>query len=145
MKTNSSTQKQEGPFLIKLVSEKSTYKPSEKIKVYAMIKYTGKETKINIEHAASLFWFDVEEKTRRIKIISEDDAVSTTRTLKKGKWYKENFSKSGEHTDDKFVQKYFNNEGFPVGEYTITATAKFNIENMNKEYSIKENIDFEVK
>jgi hypothetical protein len=139
-------EKEEGSFVVRIESAKSLYKPFEKENITAMIKYIGDEPGITISHAEKLFEFNITEHKRGIKITGDTHSLEAYTTLKKGQWYKESFQKSGELRSDPFIQDYFNKEGFPEGEYTLTATAIFFVDEAHEEEKqIEVQLDFEVK
>ncbi|MBU8907691.1 DUF3221 domain-containing protein [Desertibacillus haloalkaliphilus] len=116
---------QEGDFVLLLESNKSVYQPHEQEGIFAQLKYVGNEDEIKISHGASPFSFEVTEHTRKVTIHPAQTLPLLHTTLQNDVWYEVAFAKSGEHSDDDFIQDYFNRDGFPEGEYTIEVTASF--------------------
>lgn len=141
------SEKQEGDFILRLMSKKSHYLPHEPVEIYAMLKYVGPQSKIQINHASSPFWFEIKEHNNNIIIHNVQETASEITVLEKDVWHEMNFVKSGVITDDDFVQDYFNKEGFPKGDYTIKLTADFNtIVNIEKEnYKFSTSINIKIQ
>lgn len=138
-------EKTEGEFLIKLLSRKSSYQPGEEVEIYAMLKYLGEEPKIEISHGPSPFLFKVGEKEKDITISTVQERIGLITTLENNKWYEWKYFKSGVLNDDPFVNDFFNNEGFPEGDYLIEVIADFHTVEENKYYQISTFIEFEIK
>ena len=143
----------EDDFIYRLVSEKEEYTDGESVKIFAELEYIGDQEEITIYHAASPFYFPMEEKIRGYEISypMEEPLVSTT--LVKGKPLREEYKGSGFYSqeDDKaFVEfmKDFIEKGFPAGYYIINGSADFMIEhNPNEEMEkllLKTQIDIKV-
>lgn len=137
---------QKGDFVLKFVSEKKVYQPEEKLQIYAMLKYVGEKPKIKVYHGMSPIAFtQVVEKNRGITIRGAQLLPLKSTTLQKGEWYKQPYSKSGgygsntPHAD--FIKKFLKGEGFPEGNYDITAAAGFFI----KKGGVEKNFNFSTK
>lgn len=120
----------EGEFIYRLFSEKDVYEVNSDLAIFAELTYVGEEESINIYHAASPFYFPLEERTRGIEIgYAMNDPLITT-TLKKGKPFRQKYSFAGGYSEkDKkeyvdFVKTIISN-GFPEGEYIIHGNAQF--------------------
>lgn len=121
---------QKGDFVLKFVSEKKVYQPEEKPKIYAMLKYVGEKSEITVYHAMSpIIFTKIVEKNRGVTIPGVQNLPLKSTVLKKDEWYKQSYSKSGGYASNTphvdFIKKFLKGEGFPEGNYEITAAADF--------------------
>lgn len=145
----------ESNFVYRLVSEKAEYQENELVKVYAELEYIGEKEDITIFHAASPFYFPIEEKIRNYDIGYGMDEPLISTTLKQGVPIREEYLKSGGYSDlDEddyvvFMKNFFNMNGFPIGYYVVDGYSDFYVENDedNEEkvvFRIEGQIDFKV-
>ncbi|MFS0862945.1 hypothetical protein [Fredinandcohnia sp. 179-A 10B2 NHS] len=135
----------------RLVSDKDSYQEGEKVKIHAELEYIGELDSITIYHAASPFYFDITEKSRGYEIEYAMNEPLLSTTLQKGEPYREEYVKSGGFSDQdppdyvSFMKRFFEEEGFPVGQYEINGSARFYTgENEKKDYTIEARISFNV-
>lgn len=142
----------EGDFIYRLVSEQEEYTSGGPVEIYAELEYTGDQKTIDIFHAASPFYFPIEEKTRNYEIHYAMNEPLLTTTLTKGEPLREKYVGSGGYSADEedayieFTQKVMNNE-FPEGYYVVSGYTDFYTETPdgNKtDYEIQAEIDFKV-
>lgn len=142
----------EGDFIYRLVSEKEEYASGGPVKIYAELEYIGDQDTIDIFHAASPFYFPMEEKTRNYEIHYGMEEPLITTTLTKGEPFREQYAGSGGYSDQEddayidFTQNIMN-EQFPEGYYVVNGYADFYTEppeNGQPNYEIHAEIDFKV-
>lgn len=144
-------------FIYRIVSENKEYADNEKIKIYAELEYVGNEDQVTIYHAASPFYFDIEEKTRSYDIgyIMNQPLVKTT--IVKGKPLREEYivGNGGYSGDDPkeyvdFMKTIMETKRLPYGYYILNGRADFYVEtvkngkNVEIDYNISSSIDFKV-
>lgn len=139
-------------FVYRLITEKVIYKDKETVLVHAELEYIGEHDSITIYHAASPFYFDITEKTRGYEIEYAMNEPLLSTTIKKGEPYREEYVKSGGFSEQdppdyvSFMKQFFEEDGFPNGQYEINGSARFYIEeNEKQEYTIEAKINFNVK
>ncbi|MCJ8008780.1 hypothetical protein ACFFF5_10680 [Lederbergia wuyishanensis] len=113
----------------------------------------GPEESIEIYHAASPFYFPMEEKTRGIEVAYGMDEPLVTTNLHKGQPIRERYRFSGgyDENDEKeyidFVKEIVKN-GFPEGKYIIHGKAEFFTQNKDgtnqKSYKLMGDIGFSI-
>jgi hypothetical protein len=144
----------EGDFIYRLYTEKEEYLGSEPIKIYAELEYIGEQDEITIFHAASPFYFPIEEKIRGIQIPYAMPQPLLNTTLKKGEPFRRAYTSSGAYSEKdekeyKDFMKDFIQHGFPSGYYVVDGYADFFIKtNPNEEpqkFHPSAQIDFKVK
>jgi len=126
-------------FIYRLVTEKGEYKSGENIVIYAELEYIGEKEEITIFHAASPFYFPMEEKLRgfRIDYFMNEPLLQTT--LQKGTPFREVYSKSGGYSEQddpgfvKFMKRFLQGDSFPLGYYVVNGYADFFTEGGNGE------------
>lgn len=122
---------QEGDFIYRLYSEKDVYDTFGGTAIFAELTYVGPLDEITISHAASPFYFPLEERTRGMNIDYAMNEPLIWRVLKKGEPFRQTYSFAGGYGDQddpeyiKFVQSIMENKGFPKGEYIIHGSAQF--------------------
>ena len=151
---NTISEVREGDIIYRLVVEKDSYQTGEEVKIYAELEYIGEEDSITIGHAMSPFYFPIYEKTREYTIdyAMEEPLIMTE--IKKGtphrEYYKKSYGYSGEEDNDyiKFVKKFYDEDGFPTGDYELNGRADFFVENSDGEpkmYKMEGKVEFSVK
>lgn len=117
-------------FVYRLTTEKDVYDEFGDTAIFAELTYVGEKESIDIYHAASPFYFSLEERTRdyQIDYATEDPLLTTT--LEKGVPLREKYTFAGGYsdTDDKAYIEFIEtivNEGFPKGNYIINGSAQF--------------------
>lgn len=88
-----------GDFNSRLFTEKDVYDEYGETSIFAELTYTGEEDAIDIYHAASPFYFTLEERTRNFKIEYPMNEPLTMSTLKKDEPLCENYIFGGEYSD----------------------------------------------
>lgn len=144
---------QEGYFVYRLVSEKETYSDSQSVKLYGELEYVGEQEEITIYHAASPFYFPMEEKVRGVEIPYPMPEPLGSTTLLKGKPFRVEYTGSGAYSEEdekeyvKFMKDFIEN-GFPTGYYLVNGYADFFVQKeTNREpdkYHLEAQIDFKV-
>ena len=145
---------QKGDFVYRLFTEKDVYDKFGDTAIFAELTYVGDQDSIDIYHAASPFYFPLEERTRGIEVDYAMNEPLITTTLKKDEPFRERYSFAGgysDNDDEKYVSfvKTLMNEGFPEGEYIIHGSAEFYTKDpagaINKEtYKLNADIGFTV-
>ena len=143
-----------GDFIYRLFTEKEEYLSNEAVKMYAELEYIGDQDEITIFHAASPFYFPIEEKIRGIQIPYPMPEPLLSTTLKKSQPFRQEYTSSGAYSEEdekeyKDFMKDFIQNGFPLGYYVVDGFADFFIEiNPNEEpqkFHPTAQIDFKVK
>lgn len=143
----------EGDFIFRLISEKDTYKEGEPVSIYAELEYIGDKESVTIFHASTPFIISIYEKTRGYSIDGVVNTILLSTTLQKGEVYREDYHKSGGISDQEskdymaFAKNFFEQEGFPLGEYEIKGSAAFSFvdnEGEKTHISIPAKISFSV-
>ena len=121
---------QKGDFVYRLFTEKDVYDIFGGTAIFAELTYVGDQASIDIYHAASPFYFPLEERTRGIDVDYAMNEPLITTTLTKNEPFRERYSFAGgysDNDDEKYVSfvKTLMNEGFPEGEYLIHGSAEF--------------------
>jgi hypothetical protein len=146
----------QGDFIFRIVSKKEKYNEGEPINLYSELEYIGRENEVTIFHAASPFYFPIEEMTRGYRISYPMNEPLLTTILKKGEPYRQAYGKAGGYSEEEdkeyvaFMKRFLTDKGFPNGHYVVTGIANFYIEseenNENKQdYNMKANIEFIVE
>ena len=126
------------------------FKEGEIITIQAYLEYTGDQDEIVISHAASPFYYDLEELTRGYKIDYPMNQPHLLTTLKKGDRLTSTYQISGGYSDQdeedyiNFMRQFLNGS-FPVGTYAVRGYAKFTVEGENEEKELPAKIVFEVE
>lgn len=139
----------EGDFELAIYTKKSQYAVNELIDVYAELTYIGELEEVEIGHAMRPVGFGIMEHTRDLDIggAMEDPYIVTLLKPNEPIQYKYSFSGGYSSDDDAgyiaFV-KDLQDEQLPQGEYTITASASFNIHGQESEpsYGFSTSISF---
>ncbi|KXH87255.1 hypothetical protein [Sporosarcina sp. HYO08] len=117
-------------FVYRLFTEKDVYDEFGDTAIFAELTYVGEKESIDIYHAASPFYFPIEERIRGIKVDYAMNEPLIVRTLKKGEPFREKYIFAGGYSDaddGKSVDfiKTLMDKGFPEGEYIIHGSAQF--------------------
>jgi hypothetical protein len=137
-------------FELNLYSDKQEYKITDKIKIWATLKYIGNNGQIRIWHALPYISFSITDG-KTFKTGDLFNTVLTSTVLVKGKLYKFNYAKSGGYSADDpnadFWKKFYQEKNLylPKGEYTVKVGGAFSIfedteksnSNLVKEIKIK--------
>ncbi|WP_281863806.1 hypothetical protein [Planomicrobium okeanokoites] len=142
----------QGDFIYRLVSEKEEYASGGPVELYAELEYIGDLETIDIFHAASPFYFPMEEKTRNYEIHYAMNEPLITKTLTKGEPLREQYAGSGGYSDqddDAYIEftKNIMNKQFLEGYYVVEGYADFYTEppeNGQPNYKLQAEIDFKV-
>ena len=128
-------------FELNLYSDKQKYKTTDKIKIWATLKYIGDNGQIRIWHVLPDISFSITDG----KTFKTDEffiTISTSTVLVKGELYKFNYVKSGGYSADDpnadFWKKFYQEKNLhlPKGEYTVKVGGAFSIfEDTEKSYS----------
>lgn len=137
-------------FELKLYSDNQTYKTTDKIKIWATLKYIGSNDQIKIWHGDPYISFSITDG----KDFNTGDffhTILTSTILEKDKLYKFDYVKSGGFTEDDpksdFWKKFYAEKDLylPEGEYTVTVVGAFSFtedtqnsrSNLSEELKIK--------
>lgn len=126
------------------------FKEGEEINIEAYLEYNGELDEIVISHAASPFYYDIEELTRGYKIDYPMNTPLIKTTLKKDERLSSTYHISGGYSDQddedyiKFM-KHFLSGQFPVGTYAVHGYAKFTVVGAREETKLPATIVFEVE
>jgi hypothetical protein len=143
-----------GDFIYRIATKKETYQEGEPVELYSELEYIGEQAEVTIFHAASPFYFPMEETTRGYTIDYPMEEPLITTVLKKGVPFRQAYGKAGGYseTDEKeyvdFMKKLLNEEGFPSGNYEVLGFADFFIEtevDKKIDYNLKAKIGFKVE
>ncbi|RCX11274.1 hypothetical protein DFR58_12647 [Anaerobacterium chartisolvens] len=128
-------------FELKLYSDKITYSTSDKINIWATLKYMGENDHIKIWHGEPYINFYISDgKDFNIGGIVNDILKSTE--LEREKLYKFDYSKNGGFSADDpradFWEKFYSETYLylPEGEYTVKVGAAFSLEEDAKNISV---------
>ncbi|MFJ7934944.1 hypothetical protein [Sporosarcina sp. NPDC096371] len=145
---------QKSDFIYKLSTEKDVYDTFGETAIFAELTYVGEMDSIDIYHAASPFYFPLEERTHGIEIDYPMNEPLIMTTLKKDESLRQKYNFAGGYSDQdeatyvEFV-KMLMNEGFPEGEYIIHGSAEFKTTALpeatdDKSFNLKADIGFTV-
>ncbi|MEN6314677.1 MAG: hypothetical protein ABFD25_10560 [Clostridiaceae bacterium] len=137
-------------FELNLYSDETTYKTTDKITIWATLKYIGENEKIKIWHADPYISFTITDG-KDFNTGGAFDEILATTELEKGQLYRFDFSKSGGFTAEdpkaEFWKKFYAEKDLylPEGEYTVKVSTAFSLtENigeskcsLSKEFLIK--------
>jgi len=142
-------------FIYRLVTEKEVYDEPDEPVIFAELTYVGDEESIDIYHAASPFYFPLEERTREFEIDYAMNSPLIVTTLKKDEPLRQQYSFAGgydESDDEEYIAfiKALIDGNFPEGYYIIHGSAQFFTEDPSEttneeELNLNVNIGFEVK
>lgn len=145
---------QEGDFIYKLSTEKDVYDTFGGTAIFAELTYVGEMESIDIYHAASPFYFPLEERTRGIEVDYAMNEPLIVTTLKKDEPFQQRYNFAGGYSDqdeEQYVEfvKTVMNKGFPEGEYIIHGSAEFttidpSVATDEERFNLKADIGFTV-
>jgi len=138
-------------FELKLYTDKQTYKTTDKIKIWATLRYVGNKKQIKIWHSKPYISFSITDG-KEFEIRSISDCILYSTILIKDQLYEFSYKKSGAFSKDdpkaEYWKKFFEEKDLflPSGEYTISVSGAFSlsqddnsINNLKKEIKIKVN------
>lgn len=119
-------------FELNLYSDKTAYKTTDKITIWATLKYVGDTDKIKIWHADPYISFSITDGKDFHTGDAFNDILAATE-LEKGRLYRFDYSKSGgfaaEDPKAEFWEKFYAEKDLylPEGEYTVKAATAFSL------------------
>ncbi|MDQ0205358.1 hypothetical protein [Alkalicoccobacillus murimartini] len=143
-------EEKQGEFLYRLVSSKEEYEVGEPVEIYAELVYEGDEEDITIGHANSPFYFLFYEHLRGYTVDYPMPEPYITTDLERDQPLREDYSGASAPADDdpdyqSFLKQFQENEGLPIGEYTVTGRADFQLdEETSTSYEIVTEVSFVV-
>lgn len=137
-------------FELNLYTDKQTYKTTDKIKIWATLKYTGNDNQIKILHSNPYISFTITDG-KKFETGGIFDDILTSTILVKDKLYKYDYVKSGGYSADDpnvdYWKKFYQEKDLylPEGEYIIKVGGAFSLtedtekskSNLIKEVKIK--------
>ena len=137
-------------FELNLYSDKHTYKTTDKIKIWATLKYIGSDSQIKIWHGKPYISFTITDG-KAFETGGMFLELLTSTTLLKDNLYKFDHVKSGGYSEDDpdadFWRKFYQEKNLylPKGEYTVKVGGAFSLfedtekskSNLVKEIKIK--------
>ncbi|MCX7745977.1 MAG: hypothetical protein N2645_03655 [Clostridia bacterium] len=137
-------------FKFHLYSEKSTYKTTEKIKIWSTIEYIGKNKDITVWSANPPINFIISDG-KDFKTGGSVRTVSKSTVYKKGIEYRYDFEKSGGYSADDpradFWKKFYTEKDLylPEGVYTVSSGFGFSKSSNSKEIDYSQTREFTIK
>lgn len=141
-------------FIFRLISEKEQYEEKEEVILYGEIEYIGEENEIEIVHSSSPIFFNIIEEERQYAVEDIVQDIGVTTVLKQNEPLRIVYEKNAfyDETDPKnyidFVEQLVEQEGFPIGYYTVTGITNFSVFKNKDEnptpYDMEATIDFKV-
>ncbi len=119
-------------FELELYSDKQTYKSTDKIKIWATIKYIGNNDQVKIWHGDPTVTFNISDG-KEFNIGGIINTILTSTMLENGELYKFDYAKNGGYSNDDanadFWKKFYEEKDLylPEGEYTIKASGAFSL------------------
>lgn len=136
-------------FELKLYSDKQVYKTTDKIMIWATLKYIGSKDQITIWHGDPYINFYISDG-KEFNIGGIVNTILTTTTLERNKLYKFDYIKNGGYSNDdtnaEFWKKFYSEKDLilPEGEYIIKVGGGFSLSekdtqssNLSEQISIK--------
>lgn len=125
------------------------YQVGDELDITATLTYIGDQNEISISHAASPFYFELEEQTRDYTIDYPMNAPLIITVLKNGETIEEKYSPSGGYSDQdspKYVDfiKAFLAGDYPKGDYVVEGFVDFWINEPSNKVNLKGNVQFEI-
>ncbi|MHA6252855.1 hypothetical protein [Oceanobacillus sp. CAU 1775] len=140
----------QGDFTLRLASEKSVYKEGDEVNMFAEIIYTGEEDEVTISHSEYALYFTLHDQIRDYHIYSAIREIGAQSTLSKSKPYRVDYDKQAVYTFDdetdgyaEFIEDFIARDDYPIGYYTVSATAMFHDGEDHREWTA--NIEFKVE
>lgn len=127
------------PFELKLFSDKPVYKTTERINIWATLKYVGNKTGIRIWHGDPGIVFGISDE-KDFNLEGMRFTILTSSYVKRNKLYTYNYKKSGSYDENdpkaEFWRNFYSEKDLflPEGEYRIRAMGTFSlsIESINE-------------
>lgn len=122
-------------FELKLYSDKQTYKTTDKIQIWATLKYVGSKKRITLYHGGSLIEFYISDG-EAFHTGGVSNTILASSSLERDRLYRFNYAKSGGYSSDDpnyyFWEKFYSEKDLilPEGEYEVKASGIFSV---NKE------------
>lgn len=119
-------------FELKIYSDKQTYKTTDKIKIWATLKYIGKNSQIKIWHGDPYISFYISDG-KDFNIGGLIHTILASTELEKGKLYSFDYSKNGGYSIDDpkadFWKRFYAERDLylPKGEYTLKVATAFSL------------------
>ena len=119
-------------FELELYSDKQLYKTTDKIKIWATLKYIGSNSQIKIWHGDPYISFFISDG-KDFNIGGIINTILTSTTLDKDKVYSFDYSKNGGYSSNDpkadFWKKFYEEKDLylPEGEYTIKVGGAFSL------------------
>lgn len=138
-------------FELKLYSDSQTYKTTDKIKIWATLKYIGSNNQIKIWHGDPYISFSITDG-KEFNTGGFFHTILASTILEKDKLYKFDYVKSGGYTEDDpkadFWRKFYAEKDLylPEGEYTVTVCGAFSFteDTENSKSNLSEEIKIKV-
>jgi hypothetical protein len=117
-------------FELNLYSDKQKYKTTDKIKIWATLKYIGQDSQIKIWHSNPYISFTITDG-KKFNTGGFSDDILTTTILVKDKLYRFDYTKSGGFSADDsnadYWKKFYQEKDLhlPEGEYTVKVGGAF--------------------
>jgi len=138
-------------FELELYSDKQVYKITDKIQIWATLKYVGSKNQIAIWHGDPSINFYITDG----KAFNTGGAISSilaSTTLERDKLYRFNYAKSGGYANDDlnadFWNKFYSEKDLilPEGEYEVKVVGVFSISKEDRSNSgISDKINIKVE
>ncbi len=135
-------------FELELYSDKQSYKTTDRIKIWATLKYIGSDSKIKIWHGDPYISFFISDG-KDFNIGGIINTILTSTILEKNKLYSFDYSKNGGYSSDDpkadFWKKFYEEKDLylPEGKYSIKVGGAFSITESPSES--KNNLAKEIK
>ena len=135
-------------FELELYSDKQSYKTTDKIKIWATLKYVGSNSQVKIWHGDPYISFFISDG-KDFNIGGIINTILTSTILEKDKLYSFDYSKYGGYSSDDpkadFWEKFYEEKDLylPEGEYTIKVGGAFSLTENSKES--KNNLSKEIR
>ncbi len=119
-------------FELNLYTDKQTYKTTDKIKIWATLKYIGNDNHIKIWHSNPYISFTITDG-KKFETGGIFDDVLTSTILVKDKLYKYDYVKTGGYSEDDtnvdYWKKFYQEKDLylPEGEYIIKVGGAFSL------------------
>lgn len=137
-------------FELKLYSDKEIYKTTDKIKIWATLKYIGNHNQIKIWHGDPYISFYISDG-KEFDIGGIVHTILTSTMLEKDKLYTFDYSKNGGYSEDDpkadFWKEFYSEKDLylPEGEYSVRVGGAFSLtedtekskSNLSEELKIK--------
>lgn len=130
--TDEAVQEYNKLFELELYTDKQTYKTTDKISIWATLKYVGNNKQIKIWHGYPSISFYISDG-KEFNIGGITNTILTSTTLEKDKLYQFDYSKNGGYSSDDpkadFWKKFYEEKDLylPEGEYSIKVSRAFSL------------------